>query len=105
MCIACFEPATESRPAATAIDIDDIDPATVRAIRRRHYERDLADGTLRECECGTVYRPAEDGANVWRDRCISCESRWLEDEIVRPLIRRLGRRGTRKALRRLARGE
>jgi hypothetical protein len=127
MCIACAQHETESRPAAVApfdlenfptVDAEDLaalrriartgvdpDPADIRRVNRLFYDRDLATGELAACQCGTIYRPAEDGANLWRGRCITCESNFLESEIVRPLVERLGRRGARKALRRLARGE
>ncbi|HWD08136.1 MAG TPA: hypothetical protein VHA57_03470 [Actinomycetota bacterium] len=71
---------------------------------------DLADlrrqlrGEAEDCErCGSARE--EGDATMHRRWCAPCDLRWIESRICRPLVARLGRRGARKALRALVRGE
>lgn len=57
------------------------------------------------CErCGGI-RGDEDEATMHRRWCSTCDLSWVEGAILAPLVARLGRRGARKALKALVRGE
>lgn len=111
MCVACVEHETERRPAAgpaiaePRVTWDDID--RVREMQRKIYSAEIAAGVLVRCgACGAMTRPA-DGENgiLRRGWCLGCENQWIEDNVLLPLVERLGRKGARKALRRLAAGK
>lgn len=70
----------------------------------REWFRERAKANLPRCEeCGGVRTDAE--AIMHRRWCSSCDMQWVEDWILYPLIARLGRKGARRALTALVRGE
>jgi len=69
----------------------------------RAWLRRQADN-MPKCErCGSLR--SEDDATMHRRWCGNCDLLWLEEQICAPLVARLGRRGARRALRALVRGE
>jgi hypothetical protein len=102
MCIACNEPEIVARAErVTAADLE-----RGRELLNEIYARELATGELVRCKCGIAYRPAYcEEAITRRGQCCSCETNWLEAEVLGPLVERLGRRAARAALLRLARGD
>lgn len=85
------------RPAPAAPGPVDWSEAERSWLRRR-------DEGLPRCErCGSLR--SEDDATMHRRWCGNCDLQWIEEQICAPLVARLGRRGARKALRALVRGE
>ena len=72
MCVAC-EP--ETRPIAAAAATLTFDDPDRRAVQKAIYEHELSTGALRECRCGTVFRPSEDYGNLRRGAATRARSR------------------------------
>jgi hypothetical protein len=93
------------------------DPGVIRSLWRRlcgrpdpiptrpaGSEPTIVVSSLPRCERCGAYR-SEDDAACHRRWCGPCDLQWLEEQIAWPLVARMGRRGARKALKSLVRGE
>jgi hypothetical protein len=79
------------------------DAGQVLDLEEWQHQRDRQRG-MPMCEkCGC--RRDADGGVLHRKQCGSCSLEWLEDTIAWPLVARMGRRGARRALKRLVQGE
>lgn len=76
-----------------------------RIVHHEHVARCLAEGITLCARCEQPLDPddREDGGPIRPDWCWTCSTMWMEASILRPLVARLGRRGARRALRRLVR--
>jgi len=75
---------------------------------QRWREEMIATGNWIACaKCNTLCRvnPDEENGVLHPAWCSGCDATFIEREILLPLIERLGHRGARQALRRLAAGE
>ena len=72
-------------------------------LKERDAARDRRAGRPRCERCGSVR--AEDDAIMHRRWCSSCDTSWVEDWVLYPLVARLGRKGARAALVALVKGE
>jgi hypothetical protein len=90
----------DPEPAIILPDVDDVE-----ALSKWVRGRALASGKdlCRRCGCVVGDEPGETCGLLDRRLCYACDVTWLEDEVLRPLVKRLRRRGTRRALRRLVR--
>jgi predicted Zn-ribbon and HTH transcriptional regulator len=98
MCVACLpEPVRLRQAVATADDFESRSDELLDAVRR--HNATLTHPWPTCPTCGFLFHPSDRGS-VRTDRCDTCSNRWL-DRIVRRLIRRHGRKGAVKALKRL----
>jgi hypothetical protein len=83
------------------IVMPDIEDAA--AVARWLRQKDRQSGKPMCERCGSLR--SEDDAIMHRRWCGSCDTEWVEESILSPLVARMGRRGARRALKALARGE
>jgi hypothetical protein len=69
----------------------------------QHAARCLAEGVPLCARCEQPLDPVEreDGGPLHPAWCWTCSQMWVEEAVLAPLVDRLGRRGARRALRRL----
>ena len=98
MCIACLEPAAIRRPESAEPPTAESSREEVLAfLHERNAAREVPRPVCRKCR----YPFAPSDAGIVRHRlCSTCEARWLDNLVIR-LIRRHGRKGAVRILKRL----
>lgn len=84
---------------------DSIGEEGLRAAEAGIRARELLRGRklCRKCMCRLGDEPGETCGIIDRGVCWSCDSSWLEDKVLWPLIEALGHKASKRALKRLVR--
>jgi hypothetical protein len=86
-----FRPA-EPPPALTDEDID--------AARNERRAAAVAAGFAQCRRCGCILEEGDEDA-LHQNWCYTCDAKWFESQICKPLVKRLGRKGAVRAFARL----
>ena len=86
---------------------DDVGPDSLAAFKAWLRERDhMRDEKAGRPWCEECKAPREENEGILHRRlCSTCDLRLMEDRYIWPLVMRLGRKGARRALASLVRGE
>jgi hypothetical protein len=69
-------------------------------VHAEHVLRNIEEGRPMCSQCESLVNPDEDKP-LHEDWCWSCSNSWLEERIIGPMVDRIGRQATIRALKRL----